>query len=181
MEYKEILENARTCSGPYCKVCPVCNGKACGNTVPGPGAKGPGSGFVRNYEKWQSVCVNMDTICENKPCDTTLELFGKTWRYPFFAAPVGAMKLHYGDKYDDLAYNQILVKACADAGIAAFTGDGVNSAVMKPNHITKFIRASNSAKNAAYAKVIFVEISKPLYLRFSVSMTLIKFLLRRKK
>ena len=48
MEYKEILENARKCSGPFCKVCPVCNGKACGNTVPGPGAKGPGSGFVRN-------------------------------------------------------------------------------------------------------------------------------------
>ena len=104
MEYKEILDNARTCSGPYCKVCPVCNGKACGNTVPGPGAKGPGSVFVRNYDKWQSVCVNMDTICENVPCDTTLELFGQTYRYPFFAAPVGAMKLHYGDKYDDLEY-----------------------------------------------------------------------------
>ncbi len=130
MEYKETLDNARTCSGPYCKVCPVCNGKACGNTVPGPGAKSPGSVFVRNYDKWQSVCVNMDTICENVPCDTTLELFGQTYRYPFFAAPVGAMKLHYGDKYDDLAYNQILVKACADSGIAAFTGDGVNAAVM---------------------------------------------------
>ena len=130
MEYKEILENARGCIGPFCKVCPVCNGKACGNTVPGPGAKAPGSGFIRNYEKWQAICVNMDTICENKPCDTSLKLFGKEYKYPFFAAPVGAMKLHYGDKYDDLAYNQILVKACADAGIAAFTGDGVNAAVM---------------------------------------------------
>ena len=117
MEYKEILDSARGQIGPFCKVCPVCNGRACGNTVPGPGAKGPGSGFVRNYDKWQSVCVNMDTICENVPCDTTLELFGSTYKYPFFAAPVGAMKLHYGDKYDDLAYNQILVKACADAGI----------------------------------------------------------------
>ena len=130
MDYKEILDNARGQIGPYCKVCPVCNGRACGNTVPGPGAKGPGSGFVRNYEKWQSVCVNMDTICENKPCDTTLQLFGSTYQYPFFAAPVGAMKLHYGDKYDDETYNQILVSACAKAGIAAFTGDGVNPAVM---------------------------------------------------
>ena len=101
MEYKEILDSARGQIGPFCKVCPVCNGRACGNTVPGPGAKGPGSGFVRNYDKWQSVCVNMDTICENVPCDTTLELFGSTYKYPFFAAPVGAMKLHYGDKYDD--------------------------------------------------------------------------------
>ena len=141
MEYKEILENARKCSGPFCKVCPVCNGKACGNTVPGPGAKGPGSGFVRNYEKWQEICVNMDTICENKPVDTAVELFGSMYRYPFFAAPVGAMKMHYGDKYDDLEYNRILVSACADDGIAAFTGDGVNPAVF--SGAIDAIRAAN--------------------------------------
>ena len=141
MEYKEILENARGCIGPFCKVCPVCNGKACGNTIPGPGAKGPGSGFIRNYEKWQSVCVNMDTICENVPVDTTLKLFDKSYRYPFFAAPVGAMKLHYGDKYDDLAYNRILVSACAEAGIAAFTGDGTNPAVF--DGATDAIRENN--------------------------------------
>ena len=41
------------------------------------------------------------------------------------------MQLHYGDKYDDLTYNDILVSACAQAGIAAFTGDGTNPAVME--------------------------------------------------
>ena len=41
------------------------------------------------------------------------------------------MQLHYGDKYDDLTYNDILVTACAGAGIAAFTGDGTNPAVME--------------------------------------------------
>ena len=35
-------------------------------------------------------------------------------------AVLDAMTLHYGDKYDDLAYNEILVPACASAGIAAF-------------------------------------------------------------
>lgn len=131
MTYQEVLENARTCVGPYCKACPVCNGKTCRNTVPGPGAKGSGTGFVRNYDKWQEVCVNMDTICENKPIDTSFELFGKTFALPVFAGPVGAMMLHYGDKYDDLTYNNILVDACAKAGILAFTGDGTNPAVME--------------------------------------------------
>lgn len=42
MTYKEVLDQARTCMGPYCKSCPVCNGLACKNTVPGPGAKGIG-------------------------------------------------------------------------------------------------------------------------------------------
>ena len=131
MTYQEILANARTCMGPYCKSCPVCNGVACKNTVPGPGAKGIGTGFIRNYQKWQELCVNMDTICGNTPVDTTAQLFGRTFALPVFAAPVGAMTLHYGDKYDDLAYNDILVPACAAAGIAAFTGDGVNPAVME--------------------------------------------------
>lgn len=131
MTYEEVLSNAKTCMGEFCKVCPVCNGKACSNKVPGPGAKGSGTVAIRNYDKWQELCINMDTICENKPVDLTSEIFGRTFKYPIFAAPIGAMKLHYGDKYDDLEYNDILVSSCADAGIAAFTGDGTNPAVME--------------------------------------------------
>ena len=131
MTYQEVLEQARGAMGPYCKACPVCNGLACRNTVPGPGAKGIGTGFIRNYQKWQELCVNMDTICENKPADTSYDFFSKKVVLPVFAAPVGAMQLHYGDKYDDLTYNDILVTACAAAGIAAFTGDGINPAVME--------------------------------------------------
>ena len=141
MNYQEILENARTCMGPYCKACPVCNGKACTSQMPGPGAKGTGTVAIRNYEKWQDICVNMDTICENGKADTSFEIFGRTYKAPIFAAPIGAMKLHYGDKYDDLEYNNILVPACADAGIAAFTGDGVNAAVMQG--ATEAIRAKD--------------------------------------
>ncbi len=130
MTYQEILDKAKGNMGS-CKVCPVCDGRACKNTVPGPGAKGVGDTAIRNYQKWQEIRVQMDTICENRPIDTSFELFGETYRYPVFAGPVGAMKMHYGDKYDDLEYNEILVQACADAGIAAFTGDGLNAEVVK--------------------------------------------------
>lgn len=131
MTYDEVLKSARGNMGPYCKVCPVCNGAACKNQMPGPGAKGIGDNAVRNYQKWQEIRVNMDTIHENKPIDTSVELFGRTFKYPFFAGPVGAMTLHYGEKYDDLAYNNLLVDACAKGGIAAFTGDGTNAKVME--------------------------------------------------
>ncbi|MDD2972314.1 MAG: alpha-hydroxy-acid oxidizing protein [Lachnospiraceae bacterium] len=131
MTYEEVLENARTCIGPYCKACPVCNGRACRNQMPGPGAKGVGDTAIRNYEKWQEVRVQMDTICDNRKPDTRLTLFGKTFQYPFFAGPVGAVNLHYGDKYDDLSYNDVVIRSCANEGIAAFTGDGMNPEVMK--------------------------------------------------
>ncbi|MDZ7548894.1 alpha-hydroxy-acid oxidizing protein, partial [Clostridium perfringens] len=53
---------------------------------------------------------------------------------------VGAVQLHYGDKYDEMQYNDILVSTCAKEGILAFTGDGVNPEVMKG--------ATNAIKNA---------------------------------
>ena len=99
--------------------------------MPGPGAKGVGDTAIRNYDAWKKIRINLDTISENVVPDTSMDFFGHTMKYPFFAGPVGAVKLHYGDKLDDVAYNDILVSACADAGIAAFTGDGTNPAVME--------------------------------------------------
>ena len=130
MNYQEVLKEARNCIGESCKACPVCNGAACKNRMPGPGAKGTGDTAMRNYQKWQEIRVNMDTLCENKEPDTTLELFGKSFRYPIFAGPVGAVNLHYGDKYNDFTYNNVLVEACEAAGVAAFTGDGSDARVM---------------------------------------------------
>ena len=130
MTYQEVLEQARTCMGK-CHACPVCNGLACKNTVPGPGAKGLGTGAIRNYQKWQELCVNMDTICENGDVDTSYDFFGHKLAIPVMAGPVGAVTLHYSDKHDDLSYNNVLVEGCANAGIIAFTGDGTNPAVME--------------------------------------------------
>src|SRR5574344_1812441 len=59
------------------------------------------------------------------------DVFGKTIKYPFFAAPVGAVKTHSADKYSHAEYNDILLPACAEAGIVAFAGDGVDARVME--------------------------------------------------
>ncbi len=130
MNYQEVLTEARGVIGKYCKACPVCNGRACGNQIPGPGAKGSGDTAIRNFEKWQEIRVNMDTICSAGKVDTSVTLFGRKFRMPVFAGPVGALNLHYGEKYNDLTYNQVLLKSCADNGIAAFTGDGTNEQVV---------------------------------------------------
>ncbi|MBQ3794365.1 MAG: alpha-hydroxy-acid oxidizing protein, partial [Lachnospiraceae bacterium] len=76
MTYKEVIENARTCMGPYCKACPECNGRACGNTMPGPGSKGMGDTAIRNFDAWRKVRVNMDTIHAGFTPDTAFDFFG---------------------------------------------------------------------------------------------------------
>lgn len=130
MDWQEVLENARGIMGA-CKACPECNGRVCGNTLPGPGAKGRGDVAIRNYNAWQDIRVNMDTLHENTEVDTGLSLFDRNFVIPVFAGPVGAVKMHYGDKYADTEYNDVLVPACADAGIAAFVGDGVDATVLQ--------------------------------------------------
>ena len=39
----------------------------------------------------------MDTICDGGETDTSVNLFGKEFKMPFFAGAVGAVNLHYSD------------------------------------------------------------------------------------
>ena len=181
MTYQEVMAAARECNGPFCKGCEICNGLGCRNTIPGPGAKGTGTGFIRNYQKWQELCLNMDTICGNKPVDTSFDFFGTKLSLPVFAAPVGAMKLHYGDKYDDLAYNDILVPACAFAGIAAFTGDGTDPKVMEG--ALKAITGSRGVptvkpwnRDMVFAKLDAAKQAKPLAIAMDIDAAGLPFL-----
>lgn len=150
MNYNEILMAAKDELGGQCKACPVCNGRACGNDMPGPGSKVPGNGAARNYDKWQEIFVNMDTLCPNAEPDTSFELFGKTFSAPIFIAPLGALAMHYGKKHTDITYNNILVPAAAEYGICALTGDGVDPAVMQ-----------NAAKDMAAIGGIGIPTIKP--------------------
>lgn len=143
MTYEEVLTQARKNMQPHCFACPVCDGRKCRNAMPGPGAKGTASSAYRNYDAWQNVLLNMDTLYEKRPVDTSLQIFGRTFRYPFFAAPVGAVDLHYGPLYNDITYNEVLIPAARQAGIAAFTGDGKDSAVMRA--ATDVIRLNGGA------------------------------------
>lgn len=113
MTYSEVLQAARGCSGPYCKACPVCNGRACGSSMPGPGAKGTVA--VRNYEAWQSTGWIWTPSAKTSLWTPVTPSSGSS-TICRLCGPVGATKLHYGEKYDDQAYNSILVPACAQAG-----------------------------------------------------------------
>ena len=58
MTYNEIIKNARTAlGGKLCKACDECNGRACRNMIPGPGAKGIGDTAIRNYDAWRQIRV----------------------------------------------------------------------------------------------------------------------------
>ena len=140
MTYEDVLKNATKEVGPYCFACAKCDGRACKNSIPGPGSKGSGTVAINNYNAWKKITLNLDTIYEQQEISTESVLFGKKMNIPVFAGPIGGTKSHYGNKYSDSEYNSLLVKNCVNAGIVAFTGDGLNIEIM--TEASKIIKAN---------------------------------------
>lgn len=125
----ELRKMAKDKIGTYCKVCPICNGLACRGLIPGPGGKGTGEVFVRNYNDLRQFGLNMDTLSDVKEVDLSMDWFGNTLSAPIFAGPIGAVKLHYSDLYNDYTFSKALLQGCHEENTLAFTGDGVDDAV----------------------------------------------------
>lgn len=129
MEYAEVLENAKKTIGPNCKVCPVCNGLACGHTMPGPGSKGPGNGANDNFNAWRRIKLNMDTIVEKTPIDTSTEFLGRKYSFPLMTAPIGSIRLQFNPQDDVCDFNEKCMAACESRGICHAFGNGLERRV----------------------------------------------------
>lgn len=141
MTFEDVLKKAKDQVGPYCKTCSKCDGRACKNSIPGPGAKGSGTVAINNYNAWKNITLNLDTIYEQSEISTESILFNQKLSIPVFAGPIGGTKSHYGDKYSDSEYDNLLVKSCVESGIVAFTGDGLNLDIM--TEASKIIKDNN--------------------------------------
>ncbi|AYD39792.1 alpha-hydroxy-acid oxidizing protein [Clostridium fermenticellae] len=123
MDYKEVLKNARENLNGSCRVCRVCDGKACAGEVPGMGGKGTGEAFSENVEALDSYKLNMRVIHDAKDPDTSVELFGRKMDVPVFAAPVSGTTLNMGGKFSEEEYISWVIGGCLDAGVYPMVGD----------------------------------------------------------
>ena len=131
MSYAELAAAARGNIGPFCKACPVCDGRACAGVMPGPGDKGVGQVAHRNWAAWQDVRVNMDTLHEAWTADTRVTVLGRELSLPVMIGPVGDVQRHYGDRFDTVGYNRCVLEAAAGEGTLAWTGDGLDASIMR--------------------------------------------------
>jgi isopentenyl diphosphate isomerase/L-lactate dehydrogenase-like FMN-dependent dehydrogenase len=88
-------------------------------------------GFIRNFQELRKIRLNMDTIYAPGDVSTTTTLFGKEFALPVFAAPIGAVAMHYSEGHDDLSYSTAVLEGCMSAGSIAFTGDDVKDEVFQ--------------------------------------------------
>lgn len=122
---QDIRDNARKLMYTFCKVCPVCNGKACAGQVPGMGGLGSGSSFCNNVEALTSIRFNMRLIHEIVEPDTTVNILGKELALPVIAAPIGGVSFNMGGGVTEEEYIQAIINGCKAKSLIGCTGDGV--------------------------------------------------------
>jgi len=122
---KEINDKARELMKGYCRVCKVCDGKACVGEVPGMGGLGTGSSFKSNYEALAEIRLNMRLLHDVTEPDTSTSLLGYDLSLPVMAAPIGGVSFNMGGGISEDVYAEAVVSGSKKAGVVGCTGDGV--------------------------------------------------------
>ncbi|ADU63496.1 MAG: alpha-hydroxy-acid oxidizing protein [Pseudodesulfovibrio sp.] len=122
---KETRERARELMKGYCRVCKVCDGKACAGEVPGMGGLGTAASFKNNVTALAGVRLNMRLVHDVSAPDTSVSLLGLDLAMPVLAAPIGGVSFNMGGGVSEEEYIEAVVGGCRDSGVIGCTGDGV--------------------------------------------------------
>ncbi|MBS0014265.1 MAG: alpha-hydroxy-acid oxidizing protein [Desulfobacterales bacterium] len=122
---EEIRSKARELMKGYCRVCPVCDGRACAGQVPGMGGLDTGSGFQDNVRALSEIRFHMRCLHDAAEPELDLSLLGFDLSIPVLAAPIGGVSFNMGGGMEEADYILAKLSACADEGSLGCTGDGV--------------------------------------------------------
>ena len=104
MDMKEIYRVAREKFKGACRVCPVCNGRACAGEMPGIGGIGTGSSFMANFDSLARIKLNLRTIHEAREPDIGYDFFGRSLKMPILVAPLAGMVINMGNAMEERPY-----------------------------------------------------------------------------
>jgi len=121
----EIRNKARELMKGHCRVCPVCDGRACAGQVPGMGGLGTGSGFQDNVRALSEIKFQMRCLHDAAEPDPSLSLLGFDLSLPVLAAPIGGVSFNMGGGMPEDDYILGKLSACVEKGTLGCTGDGV--------------------------------------------------------
>jgi isopentenyl diphosphate isomerase/L-lactate dehydrogenase-like FMN-dependent dehydrogenase len=122
---QEIRQKARERMKGFCRVCPICDGRACAGEVPGMGGLGTGAAFQANVKALAAWRFNMRLIHDAAEPDTRTELLGRPLSMPVLAAPIGGVSFNMGGKVSEADYVQAVLAGCHAEGLLGCSGDGI--------------------------------------------------------
>lgn len=121
---KEIRDQAREKLKDFCRVCPVCNGRACAGQVPGMGGVGTGASFMNNVDALKKVKLNLRLIHDATDPDISMDFLGARLSLPVMAAPIGGISFNLGGPLSEEDYVRAVLTGCVRAGTLGMAGDG---------------------------------------------------------
>ncbi len=125
MDMKDIRNEARRLMKGFCRVCPVCDGRACAGEVPGMGGLGTGAAFQDNVAALAECKLAMRLIHDVVQPDTSTRVLGMDLAIPVLAAPIGGVSFNMGGQRTEEEYIHAKILGCREKGIIGCTGDGV--------------------------------------------------------
>ena len=121
----EFRAKARELMQGYCRVCPICNGKACIGEVPGMGGLGSAASFHNNVSALAKITLNMSALHSVTEPSTETSFLGTTLKMPILAAPIGGAQFNMSMGFSENDYIEAVLGGCEDVGSLGCTGDGV--------------------------------------------------------
>jgi 4-hydroxymandelate oxidase len=131
LDLKTVRQTGRGKLKGYCRVCPICDGRACAGEVPGMGGVGSGKSFTANLDALAEYRFRMRTVHGVKDPDTSFQLWGHRLSLPLMAAPMTGTTYNMGGKLSEEEFVSHIVSGSADAGTLGFTGDGADPSMFE--------------------------------------------------
>jgi len=128
---KEIRARAKELMKGFCRLCPVCDGRACAGEVPGMGGAGTGGSFKNNFDALAALKLNLRTIHGAKSPRTQVSLLGLDLDLPVLAAPVAGTSFNLSSQVSEEDYIRAYLSGCADRGTYAGCGDGAQDQIIE--------------------------------------------------
>ncbi len=122
---KEIHDRARKLMKDFCKVCKICDGRACVGEVPGMGGLNTAASFKNNLAALATVTLNMRLLHEVVEPSPHCTVLGYDLDMPVMAAPIGGVSFNMGGGVSEEAYIDAVVSGSREAGVIGCVGDGV--------------------------------------------------------
>ncbi len=127
VDWKQVEERARArFTDRVCWVCKACDGENCASGVPGMGGSGRMSTFRDNAKALAEYRIVPRYIRESVQVDSTLELFGRKFEHPIFAAPMTGAVTNLQGAIEEYEFARILLEGSRQHGGLGWVGDGAS-------------------------------------------------------
>ncbi|MCR9143509.1 MAG: alpha-hydroxy-acid oxidizing protein [bacterium] len=127
VDWKQVEERARArFTDRICWVCKSCDGDNCASGVPGMGGTGRMSTFQDNAKALAEYRIVPRYIRESVQVDPTIELFGRKFEHPIFAAPMTGAVTNLQGAIEEFEFARILLEGSRQHGSLGWVGDGAS-------------------------------------------------------